>query len=78
MDPCVAASAIDAPLMKNIKPAEKYGLPAIRMATLGGFTPIYKDVGELHFVDDNGNSSIILGYAQYKPLQGHKKFALLY
>ena len=54
MDPCGAASVIDAPLMKNIKPAEKYGLPAIRMTTLGGFTPIYKDVGELHFVDDNG------------------------
>ena len=47
------------------------------MTTLGGFTPIYEDVGELHFVDDNGNSSIILGYAQYKPLQGHKNFVLL-
>ena len=77
MDPCGAASVIDAPLMKNIKPADKYGLPAIRMTTLGSFTPIYKDVGELHFVDDNGNNSIILGYVQYKPLQGHKNFALL-
>ena len=53
MDPCGAASVIDAPLMKNIKPAAEYGLPAIRMTTLGGFTPIYKDAGELDFVDDN-------------------------
>ena len=29
MDPCDAASVIDAPLMKNIKPAAEYGLPAI-------------------------------------------------
>ena len=77
MDPCGAASVIDAPLMKNIKSAADYGLPAIRMTTLGGFTPIYKDVGELDFVDDNGNNCIILGYAQYKPLAGHKNFALL-
>ena len=77
MDPCGAASVIDAPLMKNIKPAADYGLPAIRMTTLGGFTPIYKDVGELDFVDDNGNNCIVLGYAQYKPLAGHKNFALL-
>jgi hypothetical protein len=63
MDPCGAASVIDAPLMKNIKPAAEYGLPAIRMTTLGGFTPIYKDVGELDFVDDNGNNCILLGYA---------------
>ena len=77
MDPCGAASVIDAPLMKNIKPAAKYGLPAIRMTTLGGFTPIYKDVGKLDFVDDNGNNCILLGYAQYKLLAGHKNFALL-
>ena len=75
MDPCGDASVIDAPLMKNIKPAEKYGLPAIHMITLGGFTPTYKDVGELHFVDDNDKNSVILGYAQYKPLAGHKNFA---
>ena len=64
-------------LLHNIKSCIDYSLPPISMTTIHGPSPVYSEVGELHFVDESEVPIVILCYVQEKPIPGHSDFVLI-
>ena len=47
------------------------------MVTVSGDTPAYRNMGELHFTDAEGNPIVLLCFVQEQAIKGHDDFALI-
>ena len=64
-------------VLQNIRKAHDYGRTPIYMVTVSGDTPAYRNMGELHFTDAEGNPIVLLCFVQEQAIKGHDDFALI-
>ena len=76
-DPCNSASMAKRQLLHNIKDCEHYNQNPIRMITVQGRTPWYKEMGILRFEDGANVPISVLCYVHEDEMPGHPDFVLL-
>jgi hypothetical protein len=76
IDSCSSADICASHLLHNIKSAQEYGRPVIRMKQAHGTTPWYEHCGELHALDEHDRLMKRIYYAQETPVHGDDNFIL--
>ena len=76
-DPCNSASMAKRQLLHNIKDCKHYNQQPIRMTTVQGVTPWYKEMGILKFEDGANVPISVLCYVHEDEMPGHPDFVLL-
>ena len=76
-DPCNSASMAKRQLLHNIKDCKHYNQQPIRMTTVQGVTPWYKEMGILKFEDCANVPISVLCYVHEDEMPGHPDFVLL-
>ena len=68
LDTCSSADICSTHLLHNVKSAQDYGRPVIRMKQAHGRTPWYDQCGELHALDEQDKLIKTIYYAQATPV----------
>ena len=76
-DPCNSASMAKRSLLHDIKNCDHYNQQPIRMTTVTGPSPWYKEMGILRFRDGANKKVSVLCYVHEKEIPGHPDFVLL-
>ena len=76
-DPCNSASMAKRSLLHDIKNCSHYNQQPIRMTTVTGPSPWYKEMGILRFRDGANKKVSVLCYVHEKEIPGHPDFVLL-
>ena len=76
-DPCNSASMAKRALLHDIKTCNHYNQQPIRMTTVTGPSPWYKEMGILRFRDGANKKVSVLCYVHEKEIPGHPDFVLL-
>ena len=76
IDSCSSADICSARLLHNIKSAQEYGRPVIRMKQAHGKTPWYDQCGELLALDEHDRLMRRIYYVQATPVHGDNDLIL--
>lgn len=76
-DPCSSKDIAARHMLHEVKHCSHYKQQPIRMTTVSGFTPWFKEMGVLRIKDSKNKNVSVLCYAQDKDIPGHPNFVIL-